>query len=91
MTIRVIKDGTDHYARISNAMLQCSKISFKAKGLLSYLLSQTDNWQTYITQLSKVGPDRKESIQSAIKELIDNGYMTKDGKRKPEKNKRTYK
>jgi predicted transcriptional regulator len=87
MTIRVIKDGNDPFVRISNLMLKNSKISFKAKGLLAYLLSLPDDWQIYVNQLSNVCTDKKSSIQSAIQELIDTGYMTKDGKRKPEKNK----
>ena len=55
--------------------LEEKKMSFKAKGLLAYLLSKPDNWTANISHLSKVGPDGNTAIETGLKELEDNYYL----------------
>jgi hypothetical protein len=51
-------------------------MSFKAKGVLCYLLSKPATWTPRIGEISSIGPDGKESIQSALKELQKFGYSS---------------
>lgn len=74
MIIRTIKSAGD-YAQISKAALEDNRISFKAKGLLCYLLSKSDEWTAVHAHLKTVGPDGADSTRSAMKELIDHGYL----------------
>jgi len=74
--------GHDHpYAQIANEMLEDSDLSFKAKGLMSYLLAQSDNWEVYQSQLIEVGTDGEVSVRSAMEELEENGYLESRRKR----------
>ena len=72
--IRVQKSA--NYSIISNHPLNNPDLSFKAKGLLTYLLSKPDNWVISISHLAKVSTDQIASVRSAVKELRKNGYMT---------------
>lgn len=77
--IRVSK--TENYSVISNSILNDESISWKAKGILIYLLSKPDNWQVYIEHLKKQSTDGRISTANGIKELIESGYIIRDYKR----------
>ncbi len=64
--------------------LEDKNLSFKAKGLLAYLLSKPDNWKVNINHLAKIGPDGKTSIESGLKELEENKYLYRIKKRNKE-------
>jgi len=76
-----------NFTTLANAVLRDKTISFKARGLLSYMLSLPDNWMFYPGELeSHSEHDGGTAIGSAIQELIAAGYVTrkqpksKDGK-----------
>lgn len=74
----VLRRPHDHehpYAQISNDVLDDGELSFKAKGLLSYLLARSDDWEIYLSQLTDVGPDGRHAIRSAIQELREAGFL----------------
>jgi hypothetical protein len=57
--------------------LDDKRLSFKAKGILAYLLSKPDNWKANITHLSKVSKDGRGSIRTGLQELEEYGYLTR--------------
>ena len=63
------------FVQIDKRALQDIRLSWKCKGLLSYLLSLPDNWQIYITELSKHSKCGRAATTSAMKELIKYGYI----------------
>ena len=65
------------YLVMDKTGLDDEKLSFKAKGLLTYLLSKPDNWHCYREHLAKVGPDGLTAVRSGLKELRDAGYLEK--------------
>ena len=67
-----------NYSVISNVHLQDDSLSWKAKGLLSYLLSLPDTWQIYLEHLKNQSTDGRDSTRTGIKELLDKGYITRD-------------
>jgi len=72
----IIKNrGRDNFAQISNEMLGNPNLSWKAKGLLSFLLSLPERWAVYKTTLSQFSKDGKDATTSAFNELIDAGYI----------------
>ncbi|MGX4598940.1 DnaD domain protein [Faecalimicrobium sp. JNUCC 81] len=73
--VRVVKDKNNPYVMLNKACLKDERISWKAKGLHSYLLSLPDDWQIYIEDLRKRSKDGRDSTSSAINELIKNGYI----------------
>lgn len=62
---------------IDNRILENDGLSFKAKGLLSYLLSRPDDWQVNDAHLSTIGPDGEAAVRSALKELEVAGYLVR--------------
>lgn len=64
-----------NYTVMSNYHLKDKKLSFKAKGLLSYMLSLPDDWDYSINGLCTAGKDNTSAIRSALKELKENNYL----------------
>tara|TARA_R110002020_G_scaffold346394_2_gene560275 strand:+ start:163 stop:804 length:642 start_codon:yes stop_codon:yes gene_type:complete len=77
--IRVIKNKD--YTVISNNIFKNKNLSLKAKGLMSLLLSLSDNWDLHIEGLTKICKEGRRSIGSTINELIENKYIKRDVKR----------
>lgn len=71
-------DKKTNFVVLNKDALQDVNLSWKAKGLLVYLLSLPDNWQIYIEELSAHAKDGVDSTASAIKELMKNGYITRE-------------
>jgi hypothetical protein len=66
---------TRNYTIIPNDMLNNETLSFKAKGILTYLLSKPDNWNVYMGQLAKASKDGYEAVCSGVTELMESGYV----------------
>jgi hypothetical protein len=49
----------------------------KAKGLYAYLMSLPEDWVLHQTELKRHFKDGRDSIRTAVNELIENGYVTK--------------
>lgn len=74
MSIIRIQKRESPYVQIDKRPLERDDLSFKAKGLLAYLLSRPDDWTVRLTQLETVSTDGASSVRSAIKELREKGY-----------------
>lgn len=75
----VIKvERTKNYTVMSNYHLQDKNISLKAKGLLSYMLSLPEYWEYSINGLASICKEGPDCIRTTIKELEDNGYITRN-------------
>lgn len=69
---------TEKYTVISNYFLEDPNLSGTAKGVLAYILScdrKKNDWILYKQELIKHFSDGKDSINSAFKNLEDNGYL----------------
>lgn len=74
--VRVVKNKD--YTVMSNAHLKDKRLSLKAIGLLSVVLSLPDGWHYTVNGLVGAVKDGKDSVESAIKELKNNGYLRVD-------------
>ena len=73
------------YTVIGNAAAQDSEISWKAKGLLIYLLSLPKNWNIRISELANHATDGYDSTKRAMDELLAAGYIQRGSRvRKPD-------
>lgn len=63
---------------MSNAHLHDKRLSLKAVGLLSIVLSLPDDWHYTVNGLVGSVKDGKDSVESAIKELKKSGYLRVD-------------
>ena len=71
--IRVNK--TKDYVVMSNHHFKERKMSLKAKGLLSEMLSLPDDWDYSISGLASINKENETSIKSALNELKEFGYL----------------
>lgn len=70
-----------HFTTIPNQGLQDAALSFKARGLLAYMLTMPDNWEFYEGELATHSTDGKSAIRAALKELSDHGYLVRKRER----------
>lgn len=80
-TFRIRKDKDNPYVMLNKEFLDDSNLSWKSKGLLAYLLSLPDDWQIYESEIVNHAKDGKDSLKSAIKELIQLGYIERTRER----------
>lgn len=73
--IRVEKNK--NYSVINNTGIIDKNLSFKAKGILAYLLSKPDNWRCVPSDLAANSCDGQKAIYSGLRELRSQGYMIK--------------
>lgn len=73
MIVRINK-RTNPYVQIDKRPLEDDRLSFKAKGVLAYLLSRPDSWKVRIPDLCNRASDGQKAIQSAMRELKQFGY-----------------
>lgn len=71
------------YGITPDNLLNHKEITLKAKGLFGYLQSKPDGWKFSVGRIALQNKDNRASIDSAIKELENNGYLI----RKPKRNK----
>lgn len=68
-------ERTHNYTIMSNQHLRDKRLSLKAKGLLSQMLSLPEDWDYTLTGLSKINAEGKDAIRAAIVELEHAGYI----------------
>jgi len=79
MSDRIIKihKRENPYAQIDKDILRNKNLSWKAKGLLAYLLSLPHDWKVHLNEVVKHSTDGATSTRSAFKELRESGYIRK--------------
>lgn len=68
-------ERTSDYTVMSNFHLKDKRLSLKAKGLLSQMLSLPDDWDYTLSGLSHINRESKDAIRTAINELETAGYV----------------
>lgn len=75
-TFRV--DRISGYTIMSNYHLRDPSLSLKAKGLLSLMLSLPPEWDYTENGLVQIVAEGRDSVRSAVKELLTAGYLTRE-------------
>lgn len=77
--IRANKDRD--FSVINNTVLKDTRLSWKAKGLMAYLLMLPEDWEIYLTEVEKHSTDGRDSLRTAINELKQYGYLETETKK----------
>lgn len=68
----------DPFARVPKSLLNDSRLSWKAKGVIAYLLGKPSDWKTNVVDISARSTDGVKAIRSALNELRRFGYAKLD-------------
>ena len=68
-------ERTSDYTVMSNYHLRDKRLSLKAKGLLSQMLSLPEDWDYTLAGLCYINRESKDAIRTAIRELEEAGYI----------------
>ena len=66
-----------NYTVMSNYHFRNNSLSFKAMGLLSFMLSLPDDWDFSVEGLAKCARDGRDSISAGLKELEEAGHLVR--------------
>jgi len=65
------------YGQAPNELLNDPKLSFKSKGIYTYIQSKPDGWDFSAERIADDGKDGRESVLAGLKELEDAGYLVR--------------
>ncbi|WP_051935340.1 hypothetical protein [Deinococcus sp. YIM 77859] len=79
--IRAARNSENPYAQIARALFEDERLSWRAKGLMGYLLSRKDGWKVYVADLQKRSTDGRDACYKALDELGRAGYLERHEQR----------
>ena len=71
--IRVVKNT--NFSVINNEFLRRNDLSWKAKGILAYILTLPDNWIIRLNEVMRHATEGEKAFRSGWKELTELGYV----------------
>lgn len=72
---------TSHFTQVRNDVLRDRRLSFKARGLLVFMLSHPDYWRFRVEDLRANGPDGRHAVTTGLVELEATGYLQRHRRR----------
>lgn len=76
MAIIRVSKSPNQFSIIDRTPAEDPRLSFKAKGIMFYLLTKPDNWTLQVADLVKNSADGRDSVYSGLNELKAAGYIT---------------
>jgi len=76
-TIIRTKKSENPFVMIDKYGVNDEHLSWKAKGILVYLLSKPDDWTVRVEDLVKRAKDGRDAVKAGLRELEDNGYLSR--------------
>jgi len=74
----VLKKKKNPFVIMSKTALNDKTLSWKAKGLICYLLSLPEDWKVYVQDLKNRSKDSRDSTRTALNELIEANYIHRE-------------
>ena len=71
----------ENFTILDNTCIRDNQLSWKSKGLHTYLMSLPEDWKICLSDLIKRSIDGRDSVTSAIRELESRGYIQRDVQR----------
>lgn len=81
--IRSVRAAEGKFVQISNAALQDERLSWRARGILAFVLSMPPDRTLTAKWLETQAPDGREAVRSALRELGRYGYYHRDRRKGP--------
>ena len=73
----IIRAARPHqnYTVVHNELIEDTRLTWKARGILVYLLSKPDHWRTTSAHLAGQSPEGLHSVRAALQKLERAGYI----------------
>jgi hypothetical protein len=84
MPILKIEKRDSPFVIMDQRPLNDVRLSWKAKGLLAYLLSKPHDWEVWVKDLVERSRDGKAAVYSALDELTKWGYVERKQQHRPD-------
>lgn len=68
---------------LDNEIIRNHALSFRARGILAYLLSMPDGWSVSSHHLAKVGAEGRTAVRTGLAELVEHGYLVRERRQDP--------
>jgi hypothetical protein len=81
--IRSVRAAEGKFVQISNAALQDERLSWRARGVLAFVLSLPPDHVLTAKWLESQAPDGREAVRGALRELGQCGYYRRDRRKGP--------
>lgn len=65
------------FTQVDRNLVNDRVLSFKARGILVWLLDKPDDWETTAERIEQQGKEGREAIRSGLKELEERGYLVR--------------
>lgn len=75
--MKTIIKKRENFTTIHNSLISDTEISYKAKGILIYMLSKPDGWNYNAKEIAKNSKDGIEAVYSGLKELVNAKYVSR--------------
>lgn len=74
-------EHNDNYTTMANYHLRDPRLSLRAMGLMSKMLSLPDDWDYSVTGLTRIVKEGREAVRKALQELEAAGYLIREQSR----------
>lgn len=78
---KINKQSKGYFTITNNQLIRDDRLSWKARGIFTYLWSMSDGWDFKASEVAKHASDGKDSLNSGLKELEEYGYLSRQQKR----------
>ena len=75
--MKTIIKKKENFTTVHNNLILDKNISWKAKGLLLYMLSRPTGWKYKSIEIAKNSTDGRDSVRNGLKELVENRYISR--------------
>lgn len=74
--------AADRFTQIRNDLFRDPKISYRAKGVFGLISTHRDGWRVSVAELARQGPEGRDAVTVALKELEQHGYLVRERERR---------
>lgn len=77
---KINKKSSGFFTITNNQLIRDDRLSWKARGIFTYLWSMSDGWDFRVNEVSRHAKDGRDSLRAGLKELEEYGYLKRQYK-----------